>query len=80
MCNRERSKGRKFDESGIKTNVCLLAAEFVSFKIDHPCLKTDTFSIPESKFTTMNFRTHYKVVRLLYAIIIISLTCLGFVK
>ena len=55
MCNRERSKGRKSIESGIKTNASKLAAEFVSFKIDHPYLKTDTFSIPLSKFTTMNF-------------------------
>ena len=55
MCNRKRSKGHKSVESGIKTSACQLAAEFVSFKIDHPCLKTDTFSKPESKFTTMNF-------------------------
>ena len=34
------------DECRIKTNACKLAAEFVSFKIDHPCLKTDTLSIP----------------------------------
>ena len=32
----------------------------MSFKIDHPCLKTDTFSIPESKFTTMSFLGHTK--------------------
>ena len=45
----------KSAESGIKTNACILSAEFVSFKVDHPCLKTDTFSILLSKFTTMNF-------------------------
>ena len=44
--NDERSQGRKSVEAGIKTNVCKLAAELVSFKIDQPCLKTDTFSIP----------------------------------
>ena len=32
-----------------------LQLNFVSFKIDHPCLNKDTFSIPESKFKTMNF-------------------------
>ena len=58
MCNRQRSPGRKSVESGIKTNACLLAAELVSFKIDHPCLKTDTFSMPY--FTTMNFLGHTK--------------------
>ena len=31
--------------SGIQTNACELSAEFVSFKIDHPCLKMDTFSM-----------------------------------
>ena len=30
MCNREISQRRKSVESGIKTNACLLAAEFVS--------------------------------------------------
>ena len=30
-------------KSGIKTYACYFAAEFVSFKIEHPCLKTDTF-------------------------------------
>ena len=41
MYNRERSKGHKSVESGIKTKVCSLAAEFVYLKIDHPCLKID---------------------------------------
>ena len=41
--NRERSPGCKSVESGIKTNAYLLIAELVSFKIEHPCLKTDTF-------------------------------------
>ena len=58
MCNRERSKGRESVESGIKTNVCLLAAEFLSFKINDPCLKMDTFSIYLSKFTKVNFLGH----------------------
>ena len=54
--NNEKSPVRKSVESGIKTNdAYFLAARMVSFKIDHPCLKTDTFSIPESKFTTMLF-------------------------
>ena len=51
-----------------------LQLNFASFKIDHPSLKTDTYSI--SLITT----THYKLVRLWYAITIISLTFLGFVK
>ena len=32
----------------------------LQLKIDHAYLKTDTFSIPESKFTTMNFLGHTK--------------------
>ena len=40
------SKGCNFEHtklSGIKTKACLLAAESVSFKIDHPCLKQILF-------------------------------------
>ena len=37
--------GRKSVESEVKTNVCLLAAELVSIKIDHPGLQKDHFSI-----------------------------------
>ena len=54
----KEKKGRKSVEPGIKTNVWLLAAALVSFIIDHPCLKTDTFSIPWIKFKTMNFLGH----------------------
>ena len=54
----KKQKTQKYVESGIKTNACLLAAESVSFKIDHPILKRILFQYFQSKFTAMNFLGH----------------------
>ena len=42
----KEAQDAKTIESGIKPKACELAAELVSFMNDHPCLRTDTFSIP----------------------------------
>ena len=73
------STGRKSVQSGIKTYACLLAAELVAFKIDHSGLQKDPFSIPFSIYHEFS-RTHYKLVRLGYAITSTLLTFSGFVK
>ena len=58
------SPGYKSVESRIKTNACKLAAELVSFKIDHPCLKRLLFQNLKLTYNHKFSRTHYKLVRL----------------